>query len=169
MKPRRRPILHLIAIAALLAGALAAPAQRTTRGRLRPAPQAAATPRDLHPYDTIATAADSGAIHFSGYEKTLSSTKESFFATNHTDSLITILDIRITYLDMKGRQLDTRTLTLPADLPAGETRRFDIPTWDRQKTFYYHISPTPRTAQATPYRVTIHLRHALKPRKPISN
>lgn len=153
---------RLIILAAILASALTAAGQRTTRSRLRPAPRAVATPQQLHPYDTIATAADSAAIVFSGYEKTLSSNKESFFATNRTDSLINTLDIEITYLDIKGRQLDTRRLTLETDLPAGETRRFDIPAWDRQKVFYYHLSPTPRAAHATPYRVTIHLLTALK-------
>ena len=62
---------------------------------------------------------------------------------------------------MKGRTLDMRNVKIDIDLPAGETRRIDIKAWDRQKVFYYHLSPVPRTAQATPYQVGISLVCAL--------
>lgn len=157
----RVKIISLLAIISIVGCALSAPCQRTTRKRLKPSPEAIARRNHTSRFDTIATAADSAAIVFSGYEKTLSSTKESFFATNHTDSLITRLNIEIKYLDMKGRQLDTRAVTLDTDLPPGETRRFDLSAWDRQKVFYYYLSPTPRSSHATPYNVTIRLLSAL--------
>lgn len=157
----RHRLLTLLVIISIICCALSATGQRTTRKRLKPTPEAITRNNHTSRFDTVATAADSAAIAFSGYEKTLSSNKESFFATNHTDSLITRLNIEITYLDMKGRQLDTRSVSLDTDFPPGETRRFDISAWDRQKVFYYHLSPTPRSAHATPYNVTIHLISAL--------
>ncbi|MDE6368391.1 MAG: FxLYD domain-containing protein [Muribaculaceae bacterium] len=160
----RARLISLFAILSIIGCALSAPGQRTTRKRLKPSLEAVAGHDRSKLFDTIATAADSAAIAFSGYEKTLSSSKESFFATNHTDSLITRLNIEITYLDMKGRQLDTRKVTLDTDFPPGETRRFDISAWDRQKVFYYHLSPTPRSSHATPYNVTIRLLSALRQR-----
>lgn len=154
-------LIYILAIIAVIGCALSAAGQRTTRKRLKPSPEVI-TPNDhASRFDTIATASDSAAILFSGYEKTLSSPKESFFATNHTDSLITRLNIEITYLDMKGRQLDTRLVSLDTNLPPEQTRRFDISAWDSQKVFYYHLSPTPRSSHATPYNVTIRLLSAL--------
>ena len=155
-------LLSLFVIISIIGCTLSATGQRTTRKRLKPSPEAIAITDNASRFDTIATAADSSAITFAGYEKTLSSTKESFFATNHTDSLITRLNIEIKYLDMNSRQLDTRSVTLDTDLPPGETRRFDLSAWDRQKVFYYPLSPTPRSSHATPYNVTIRLLAALR-------
>ena len=155
----------LIVIIFILLGALSATGQRTTRKNLRPSPAAVTGHDYTHLFDTIATSADSAAVAFAGYEKTLSSSQESFFATNKTDSLITRLDIELNYLDMTGRQLDTRRITLDTQMTPGQTRRFDIKSWDRQKVFYYYLSPAPRSSHATPYKVTIRLVTALRKRK----
>lgn len=156
--------LLLILLAALCCGTSLA--QRTTRTRLRPSPEAVAPDKNRHTtvYDTLAVGTDTCLLAFSGYEKTLSSNKETFFVTNRTDSFIDRLEIEIIYLDMKRRTLDTRRVDLDTSLPAGATRRFDIRSWDPQKVFYYHLSPVPRASQATPYRVDIRLVNALKKR-----
>lgn len=136
-------------------------AQHTTRSGLRVAPvKSANAPIGA---DTVATAADSAGVNFSGYEKALRSTKESFFATNNTGQNIDSLSIEIHYMDMKGRQLDSRRVTVAVNLPEGDTRRIDIPSWDRQHVWYYYRSPQPRT-DATPYKVSVRLIAALRKR-----
>lgn len=136
-------------------------AQRTTRRQLK-ASSTAITEKRPAAYDTVATVADSAMFAFSGYEKTLRSSTESFFVSNHSDSIVSHLSFMITYLDMKGRTLDSRTVETDIDLQPHATRRVDIRSWDRQKVFYYHLSPVPRTATATPYRVDIRLIAAMR-------
>ena len=126
--------------------------QHTTRSRLKPSRPAKSASEAVR--DTVACAGDTAALVFSGYDKLLRSTKESFFVSNRTDSPITRLIFNIEYLD-------SRTDSVEIKLPPGGTRRVDIPSWDRQKTFYYYRSPQPKTAQATPYRVRISLVAAL--------
>lgn len=153
-------LIKTIVCICFIACAVSAVGQRTTRRNLKTVPPSTVKAATAA-YDTIATAADSTAITFSGYEKTLRSTKESFFATNRTDSAITNLNIVITYKDMKGRTLDCRKVSVDIEIPTGETRRIDIRSWDRQKVFYYHLSSPPKAAQATPYRIKIALDAAL--------
>jgi hypothetical protein len=40
-------------------------------------------------------------------------------------------------------------------IPPHSTRRLDIPSWDKQKSYYYIKGKQPRTS-ATPYSITIH-------------
>ena len=123
------------------AAALAAPAaagQRTTVRPLRPAPSAGA---DTAAPDTIQGAAADSLLIFSGYEKTLRSSKETLFVTNRgTRSLCTVI-FTITYYDAAGRQLHSRTVSRHTDLPAGETRRLDFAAWDTQHTTYFSGGP----------------------------
>lgn len=150
----------------MLLCALIGSAQRTTRRHLRPANTATAAAAESPTVDTVKIALADSAVTFSGYEKTLRATKESFFVTNRTDSAISALQLRIVYSDMRGRQLDSRDITADIDLPPHSTRRVDLPAWDRQKVFYYHRSHPPRAAAATPYRVNISLLAALHRRTP---
>lgn len=109
---------------------------------------------DSYPYfaDSIAS-----KIRFYGFDKTISSSSESFFIVNGLNFDINGLNILITYLDMNGRMLHSREVSLEeCDLPAGETRRFDLKSWDTQKSFYFHQSVKPRR-QATPFDVKISL------------
>lgn len=145
----------VLAVAAVLPAGMSA--QRTTRPHLK---TAASVPTVS--YDTIFTASDSTAFGFNGYEKTLRSSRESFFITNRTDSLIDCLTVELTYYDMQGRMLDRRTADIDLTIAPGETRKADIRSWDTQKVMYYHRSPTPRaSSQATPYRLKIRLLAAL--------
>ena len=150
-------------LATVLLAAASVSAQRTTRPRLKPA----ALPAKVEAaeiFDTISVATDTAAVDFTGYEKLLTSTKESFFVTNNTDSLISRLVVKIEYFDMKHRRLDSRTVTFDIDIAPGETRKADIKSWDKQKVFYYYRSRQPKVAQATPYRVRITLDAALRRR-----
>lgn len=96
------------------------------------------------------------AIRFYGFDKTVNSSVESFFISNGLKSALSGLEIRITYTDMKGRQLHRRTVRIDTPIPDGETMRTDVKSWDTQKSFYYHKSVRPKR-QATPFDVKVEL------------
>ncbi len=105
-------------------------------------------------FDTIAL--DSTCLRLSGYEKTLRSAVESLFITNKSEAELSGITLQIQYLDMKGRQLHSRLVTVDVTVPPGETRMGRFASWDKQKVWYYYLSDPVRTRmQATPYRVAI--------------
>ena len=79
-------------------------------------------------------------IAFTGYEKPQSSATETFFITNNTDRTMTGITLYIEYLTVEGRQLHKRFVRLACNIPPGETRLADIPSWDEQKSFHYEKS-----------------------------
>ncbi|MCH5240606.1 MAG: hypothetical protein J1F38_10315 [Muribaculaceae bacterium] len=89
---------------------------------------------------------------FAGYDKEPNSDVESFILINNSENPITGYDVRIDYLDMEGRMLHSRRVKEGCYVPAGETRRFDIKSWDKQRTYYYYLGNSPRRV-ATPYQV----------------
>jgi hypothetical protein len=143
----------------------------------------ATTAAPTTPTDTIVN--PTTQITFYGYEKALSSNYETLFITNNTDSTITYLTFTITYLDTSSRAIHTRQITPTKSthsqskratatsgtatttsnanatnnanfiIPPHSTRRLDISSWDKQKSYYYIKGKQPRTS-ATPYSITIH-------------
>lgn len=102
------------------------------------------------PADTV-TDTD-GLLRLSGYDKPLNANRETMFVTNLTRQTATALDLEITYYDMTGRMLHSARQHVTCEIPAGETRLIEFPTWDRQHSFYYLKSVKPRR-QATPYDI----------------
>lgn len=98
-----------------------------------------------------------GAIRFYGFDKTLTSSSESFFISSSLTDTVKNVVITLTYSDMQGRRLHKREVSIRCLLPPGETIRQDIRSWDTQKSFYYHKSAPPRR-QATPFKVRIELK-----------
>lgn len=92
-------------------------------------------------------------ISFSGFDKPARSSSESFFITNHTDRTMSGLSLYIEYLTPDGRQLHKQFLKLDCDIPAGETRKADIKSWDTQHSFHYHLSPAGKSS--SPFTVRI--------------
>lgn len=143
--------------ASLLLTALPASADKTLRGRLkvdRGALQALtdSTARLTQRFDTLRSVTPS-AVRLSGYDKPLTSRTESIFVTNRLGGEITEIEIRLTYSDMSGRMLHETVRSVRTIIPAGETRRVEFPSWDRQQSFYYHRGRKPRTAGVSPYDV----------------
>lgn len=89
---------------------------------------------------------------YAGFDKEMNSNIESFILVNPTGHSITGFRVRIDYLDMKGRMLHSRVVTLGCDVPPGENRRFDIKSWDKQHVYYYYLGNPPRRV-ATPFQV----------------
>ncbi len=96
-------------------------------------------------------------LHFSGYDKNQNSTTESLFVSNRCDSTITGFKIEIVYRTLDGRVLHKRSVNQRCLLPAGETRRIDFDSWDRQRSFYYKRS-APTRRGGNPYDVVIRLK-----------
>lgn len=94
-------------------------------------------------------------VTYSGYDKTVEASCESIFVTNTTGHNVKSVTFVIDYLDDRGRQLHQRTMTLSCDIPAGQTRRLDFTSWDKQHTYYYHRSRAPKRRQASPYHITL--------------
>lgn len=109
---------------------------------------------------------DKGMIELSGYDKPLRTSRETMLVTNLSDRGLHSMAITINYVDMQNRQLHTRTDTINADVPAGETRMVKVATWDTQHSYYYHAGQQPRTSYVTPYDVRVKVEFAVfrKPR-----
>lgn len=149
--------LVILTVIAIMAVALTyAGARRTRTGPARTPIVApvSSQQRDVSEADTIVAPADS-LIRLSGYDKTLRANRESFFVTNELPDSVTVIELCLTfdYMDLSGRQLHRLTRTVKCDVPSGQTRNLSVPSWDKQHTFYYYMSPAPRRVQATPYMV----------------
>ncbi|MDE5751500.1 MAG: hypothetical protein K2H88_02555 [Duncaniella sp.] len=106
-------------------------------------------------HDTVFHPSD-GTVTLSGYDKPLNSSKETLLVTNRSDCHINGLRIAIRYLDLHGRELHSTEVELHSNIPAGATRKLQFPSWDIQRSYYYHLGKQPRTANVTPYTVKCH-------------
>lgn len=93
----------------------------------------------------------SDALTFMAYDKRGSADKETFFIDNGSDVDLRTIEIEITYYNEAGRQIDRRTVDITGEFPAKETRKVDIPSWDKQKSFHY-INSLP-SKSSIPYTV----------------
>ena len=110
------------------------------------------------------TVASPDSVKVAGFEKQLRSTRESMFVTNHTARPIEWMELEVAYLDMKDRMLHKATHEVEVEIPAGETRMIDIPTFDRQQLFYYYkTGVSSRAKQATPFKVAVKVRRVCHP------
>lgn len=125
-------------------------AQRTTRTRLHPKIERQTNP--VHTPLYIIPTPESFTI--AGFDKPLNSLRETFHFTNRTDSTITELFLTLNYTDTSLRQLHSQSRHVITTIPPQQTALISIPSFDRQKSFYYHLSRKPRV-QATPFCVTI--------------
>lgn len=135
--------------------------QSTNRGRLKAVTAGYGAPAaapDIIVADTIVP--DSSDISIAGYDKPVNASKETFFVINRTSRTITSLTITLSYVDMRGRQLHQATHTVECDIPPHQTRMTAVPSWDRQRSFHYHLSGKPRK-QSTPYDVSCRIDSAI--------
>lgn len=96
-------------------------------------------------------------VKITGFDKRAESSRESFFITNTTDRTLVEVNLYIEYLTLEGRQLHKQYYSLKCEIPPEETRRVDIPTFDKQKIFYYYKTPRPARRAATPFKVDVTL------------
>ncbi len=122
-------------------------AKRTTRSGLR-APETEVSMRG-------GMAVQPGMLTVSGYDKPLRSRYETLFVTNHTDSMVTSVRMRLQYISMRGDTIHEVVRTITHPLPPKATRRLTISSWDKQLTMYYHLTDKPSRLKGTPYRINI--------------
>lgn len=151
-----RLILSVIMMFVLCAGV----AQKTTRGKLRLRDDVRFENSVLI-NDTIVPA--KGEIGLYGYEKSQQSSAESFFVTNSTGRDIMSMTFSISYFNLKGEKLHSRTETVKCDIPPTETRKVDIKSWDSQRLWYYHGSHARHNDFGNPYDIRIHIEYVVSP------
>lgn len=96
------------------------------------------------------------SVLVAGFDKPLRVGRESMFVTNGTADTIAGMGIEVEYLDMSGRQLHRAAHPVRCLIPPAQTRRVEIPSFDRAGAFYYRLSAVPRRAtQATPFDVRV--------------
>lgn len=110
----------------------------------------------IHLNDSTNILFEADSIKFTGYDKPVTASKESFHIINASTAPIKKVGIRVTYSDLKDRMLHQREEIVNCNIPAGETRLTAISSWDMQHTFFYYLGPEPRRV-ATPYKVLIEL------------
>lgn len=94
------------------------------------------------------------SISFAGYEKEAQAAVETFIIVNKGSTTILGFTIEIIYKDLKNRMIHSRTVTQSCNVPPRQTRKIDIQSWDKQKTYYYYLGNEPRKV-ATPYKTEI--------------
>lgn len=148
-----RQFISAFAAALTLSAATKADRVVTTRKKLKPIQTTEQPAAPAHTKtDTLVSPV--GAVRFCGYEKTLRANKETIFIENTTDSTISSITFTIEYLDIYKRQIHSRTVRQKTSIPPRETRRYDIRSWDTQKTYYYTNGDQPHKS-ATPYDIRI--------------
>lgn len=153
-------LMRFIVCALSFCLAAAAVAQKTTRGKLRLRDDVRIQHVDKV-NDTIVPL--KGEIGLYGYEKAQQSATESFFVTNNTDREIMSLVVSISYFNIRGDQLHSRTEVVACDIPPSQTRKIDIKSWDRQKLWYYTGSHARHSDFSNPYDVRFHIEYVLSP------
>ncbi|MBD5191833.1 MAG: hypothetical protein HDS88_02980 [Bacteroidales bacterium] len=138
-------LLFIIAVIAPLSAA-----QRTTRTHLRPKQhqKTDTLPGQVH------IIPDTADFTIAGFNKPLNSLRETFHFSNHLGRTVTELFITVNYYDTSERQLHRQSRHIRWQIPPGETSLISYPSFDRQQSFYYHLSRQPRV-KATPFLVTI--------------
>lgn len=91
-------------------------------------------------------------VNFMAYDKKASSDRETFFVDNGSDVDLSELEIEISYFNSAGKLIHKRTVNLTQEFPAKETRKVDIKSWDKQKSFHY-INSVPSSKGSSPYTV----------------
>ena len=150
-------LIAVIAIAIVSATTICAARRvKTSRGRMIPQAEAAQGCRG----DTLHT--PEAAVTITGYDKPLRSMRETFFVVNNTGRRLTAVKVTLTYHDMQGHQLHVSSHEIACDIPGGETRNASVPSWDRQRSFYYHLNRPwrPRTT-ATAFTVSATVDYAV--------
>lgn len=132
--------------------------QSTKRKNLHPDKIAYPATINLNRTDTITDVTVIAEIlEISNFQKTVTSRVETLMLTNLSENdTIKTITLDINYLTEKGLQLNRRTVTIPTEVPPGQTRHASFPSWDKQQLFY-HVSTPPvrKTQRTTPFTTTI--------------
>lgn len=105
-----------------------------------------------YPYHKSEFEKVSDNLTFMAYDKKASSDKETFFVDNGSSVVLEALEVEISYYNANGKLIHRREVEINQQFPAKETRKVDIASWDKQKSFHY-VNSVPSTKGSTPYTV----------------
>ena len=99
------------------------------------------------------------AIMVLGFEKTLSSKKESLLIQNRTQETVTRIKLRIVYKTPQNEMLDYREIFLDKEILPGMTKKFSINSFDENRQYYYYMTPpTGKSIESSyPFKITFTL------------
>ena len=99
------------------------------------------------------------AIMVLGFEKTLSSKKESLLIQNRTQETVTRIKLRIVYKTPQNEMLDYREIFLDKEILPGMTKKFSIDSFDENRQYYYYMTPpTGKSIESSyPFKITFTL------------
>ena len=93
------------------------------------------------------------AVSMHGYSKRKSDAHESFILRNETHNYrISRVVLTIVYTTQEGSELHRRDEVVECDLLPGRSQMVSIPSFDKNKNYYYYSMP-PRSASGIPYRI----------------
>lgn len=158
----RKLFVTLMFVAGILMAAGVTPRRRNTLGtHLHVDSSVLTVPVDsvmqpvCQPYDTVTAPEADSLLHVYDFAKPLRSRTESMRLTNHGALTLTRAVLTFSYSDAEGRLFHSRTLSLQLDIPAGETRIADIPSFDRQTRYRYLHTPAPKRTPSLAFTVNI--------------
>ena len=123
---------------------------RTTQSGLRDDGTPVENIADMEVDSTLSL--DPHAVTLRGFSKRASDSKETFFVTNNTAHAISHVCLLLRYRTLDDEMLHERTVTVSVGVGPGETRMVSVPSFDKQRLFYYYNGPRPRKS-ATPFKV----------------
>lgn len=136
-------LIPAAALAKRISTRIKAPATDTTEFRAR---------LKTYPYHATEFERVSDAVTFMAYDKKASADRETFFVDNGSSVAISSLEVEISYYNTSGKLIHKRTVEINQTFPPKETRKVDISSWDRQKSFHY-VNSVPSTKGSSPYTV----------------
>lgn len=139
-------MMLLVGLVALAVGART----RTTQSGLRDDGTPVENLADVEVDSTLAL--DPHAVTLRGFAKRAGDSKETFFVTNNTSHAISHVSLLLRYRTLDDEMLHERTVTVNVGAGPGETRMVSVPSFDKQRLFYYYNGPRPRKS-ATPFKV----------------
>lgn len=135
-------------------------AQNTTRKKLKLNPKALAVETNAGSDTIYYPPTDSISLY--GYEKAQTSTKETFFVSNHSSNDISKIRIILTYSDLHGSLLHRHDVDVNLNLSAGETRFVSIKSWDPNKLWFYTGTQARHNAYSNPFDVSYKIVYVIK-------
>ena len=102
------------------------------------------------------------SLNFVGYDKKGSADYETFFVDNSSSQDIMDVEVEISYFSNGDKLIHKRRQVVQGYFPHKESRKIDIPTWDRQKSYHY-IRSVPSKKGSTPYTVSIKVLSFIRP------
>ena len=99
------------------------------------------TARTVGQSGTVSRPSFDQSIMILGFEKPLSSKKESLLIQNRTRETVTRIVLRLVYRTPQNEMLDYRDVTIDEEILPGMTKKITIDSFDQNRQYYYYLTP----------------------------